>query len=110
MTMDISNFYLMTPLLCPEYIRIQLSDLPDKIINKYRLKDKVTAKGFIDLKVMKGMYGLPQVGLLANKLLEKQLNTHGNFQSKLVAGFWKHQTRPKQFTLIVDNFGVQYIG
>lgn len=101
MTMDISNFYLMTPLLCPEYIRIQLSDLPDKIINKYRLKDKVTAKGFIDLKVMKGMYGLPQVGLLANKLLEK---------SKLVAGFWKHQTRPKQFTLIVDNFGVQYIG
>ncbi|KAL7474966.1 hypothetical protein ACHAW6_000903 [Cyclotella cf. meneghiniana] len=84
MTMDISNFYLMTPLLCLEYIQIQLSDLPDKIINAYRLKDMVRAKGFIHLKVTKCI--------------------------KLVPGFWKHQTRPIQFTLVVDNFGVQYIG
>jgi hypothetical protein len=51
MTMDISNFYLMTPLLRPEYIRIRLTDLPDKIINEYKLKEKTTAKRFIYLKV-----------------------------------------------------------
>ena len=32
MTMDISNFYLMTPLSRPEYIRVKLSDIPDEII------------------------------------------------------------------------------
>ncbi len=56
------------------------------------------------------MYGLPQAGLLANELLEKHLNKHGYRQSKLVPGLWKHDTRPIQFTLVVDNFGVKYIG
>jgi len=93
MTMDISNFYLMTPLLRPEYIQIRLSDLPEEIINEYNLKDKVTPKGFIYLKVTKGMYGLPsQAGLLANELLEKRLNKHRYMQSKLVPGLWKHTT------------------
>jgi hypothetical protein len=55
------------------------------------------------------MYGLLQSGLLANKLLEKRLNKHGYRQSKLVPGLWKHNTRPIQFTLVVDNFGVKYI-
>ena len=31
MTMDISNFYLMTPLKRPEYVRINIRDIPDKI-------------------------------------------------------------------------------
>jgi hypothetical protein len=109
MTMDISNFYLMTPLLRPEYIRIRLTDLPDKIINEYKLKEKTTAKRFIYLKVVKGMYRIPQAGLLANELLEKRLNKHGYYQSKLVPGLWKHKTRPIQFTLVVDHFGVNVL-
>ncbi len=32
MTMDISNFYLMTPLKQPEYLRINLRDIPDEVI------------------------------------------------------------------------------
>ena len=35
MTMDISNFYLMTPLKRPEYIRVKLADMPDEIIKEY---------------------------------------------------------------------------
>ena len=54
------------------------------------------------------MYGLPQLGLLAKKLLEEKLNKHGYKQSKLVPGLWKHDTRPIQFTLVVGNFGVKY--
>ena len=34
MTMVISNFYLMTPLTRPEYIRINLKDVPDEIIQE----------------------------------------------------------------------------
>jgi hypothetical protein len=37
MTMDISNFYLMTPLHQPEFIRMKLNNIPDKIINEYKL-------------------------------------------------------------------------
>jgi hypothetical protein len=110
MTMDVSNFYLMTPLKRPEYIRVRLVDLPDEIINEYKLPDKVTKNGSIYLEVTKGMYGLPQAGLLANELLEKRLNKHGYYQSKLVLGLWKHESRPIQFTLVVDDFGVKYIG
>ena len=32
MTIDISNFYLMTALKLPEYIHIHVKDIPDKII------------------------------------------------------------------------------
>ena len=108
--MDISNFYLMTPLLRPEYIRVKLMDLPDEIITEYKLKDLATAKGQVYLNVVKGMYGLPQAGLLANELLEKRLNKHGYIQSKIILGLWKHKTRPIQFALTVDDFGVKYVG
>jgi hypothetical protein len=110
MTMDISNFYLMTPLKRPEYIRVKLHDMPEEIINEYKLRDKANSKGHIFLEVNKGMYGLPQAGLLANELLEKRLNKHGYYQSKLIPGLWKHKTRPIQFTLVVDDFGVKYVG
>jgi hypothetical protein len=110
MTIDISNFYLNTPLKRPEYIRVKLTDIPDEIIHEYRLKKVVDNKGFVYLEVTKGMYGLPQAGLLANELLEKRLNKHGYYQSKLVPGLWKHKTRPIMFTLVVDDFGVQYVG
>ena len=56
------------------------------------------------------MYGLPQVVLLANQLLEKRLNEHGYHQSKLVPGLWKHKWRPIQCTIVVYDFGVKYDG
>eukprot|EP00956_Cyclotella_meneghiniana_P037905 scaffold146503_cov46-Cyclotella_meneghiniana.AAC.1 len=76
-----------------------MADIPEEIINEYRLRKIVNAKGFVFVEVTKGMYGLPQAGLLANELLEKRLNKNGYFQSKIVAGLWSHKTRPIQFTL-----------
>ena len=110
MTMDISNFYLMTPLHRPEFIRIKLGDIPDEVINEYKLREKATKNGSIYIRAKQGMYGLPQSGLLANELLAKRLNKHGYRQSKLVPGLWKRDTRPIQFTLVVDDFGVKYVG
>ena len=56
------------------------------------------------------MYGLSQAGLLANKLLEIRPNKNGYHQSKLVPGLWKHDWQPIQFTLVVEDFGVKYVG
>ena len=86
MTVDISNFYLNTPLTRPEYIRLKLTDIPDKIITEYKLEQKATPDGSVYIEVTKGVYGLPQAGRLANKLLEKRLNKEGYYQSKFVPG------------------------
>jgi hypothetical protein len=56
------------------------------------------------------MYGLPQAGIIAQELLEERLKAAGYSQSKTTRGFWKHEWRPISFTLVVDDFGVKYIG
>jgi hypothetical protein len=110
MTMDISNLYLMTQLHCAKFIQIKLSDIPDEVIREYKPREKATKNRSIYIRAKHGMYGLPQAGLLANKLLKKWLNKHGYRQSKLVPGLWKHDTRPIQFTLVDNNFDVKYVG
>ena len=84
--------------------------VPDEIIQEYNLKETATVDGSIYIVENRGMYGLPQSVLIANELLDKRLNKCGYYQSKLVPGLWKHEWRPVQFTLVVDNFGVKYVG
>ena len=59
MTMDISTFYWMTPLKCPEFIRISIWDIPDEIIKEYNFKEKMTPNGSISIRANHGMYGIP---------------------------------------------------
>jgi hypothetical protein len=40
MTTNISNFYLNSPLLHPDYIKIKIRDNPEVIINEYELRDR----------------------------------------------------------------------
>ena len=86
MTINISNFYINSPIPRTEYVKIKISDIPEEIINEYKLPDKVTPHGYVYIMATKGMYGLPQAGLVSNELMEKRLNEHGYQQSKLVPG------------------------
>ena len=43
-------------------------------------------------------------------IIEKRLEKNGYRQSDKTLGFWKHDTRPISFTLIVDDFGVKFVG
>ncbi len=70
MTANLKNFYLMTPLNCPEYARIQLSMMPQEIIDEYEL-ERYAHNGWIYYEIMMGMYGLKQLGKVANDLLSK---------------------------------------
>ena len=75
-TSDVKNFYLETPMDRYEYMRMPLKLIPDEIIDLYQLRDK--AKGeYVYMEIQKGMYGLPQAGILANTLLRERLATHG---------------------------------
>ena len=42
MTIGISNFYLGIPMKRKEYMRIKLTDIPDEIVNEYKLHEVVT--------------------------------------------------------------------
>ena len=66
--------------------------------------------GFVYMEIQKGMYGLPQAGILANKLLEERLAKHGYTELPHTPGLFKHETRPVWFTLTVDDFGIKYVG
>ena len=109
MTVDIKNFYLNTPLDQYEYMRIPLDLIPEEVINEYNLRD-IANKGNIYMEIQQGMYGLKQAGILANKLLAKRLAKAGYTQTTHTPGLWKHAWRPITFTLVVDDFGVKYVG
>ena len=93
-----------------EYLKLKLSNIPAEIISLYNITEKATNNGHVYVEIRRGMYGLPQAGLIANELLEKRLATHGYQQNKLVPGLWIHDWRPIQFTLTVNDFGVKYVG
>ena len=110
MSIDIKNFYLNTPVARYKYMRLKISDLPQDFINEYKLHDKTTKDGYVYLEIRKGVYGLPQSGVLAQKLLEKRLNAKGYRQSGICPGFWKHDWRPISFSLCSPLWGRSYNG
>jgi hypothetical protein len=55
------------------------------------------------------MYGLPQAGILANELLQRNLAKDGYRPTQHTHGLWTHNTRPISFLLVVDDFGVKYV-
>lgn len=56
------------------------------------------------------MYGLPQAGVLANIQLQGKLESYGYYQCRSMPGLWWNRWRPIVFMLIVDDFGVKYVG
>ena len=107
MCMDIRNFYLGTPLPNYEYIRFHIDDIPLEIQLEYNLQD-ICSNGWIYAEIRKGMYGLPQAGILANNLLRKRLANHGYYECTHTPGLWRHNTRNISFVLVVDDFGIKY--
>jgi hypothetical protein len=82
---------------------------PQDIIKEYGLNNKVDTDGNVFCEVRRGMYGLPQAGVIAQELLTTRLHQAGYRQSKVTPGYWRHEWRPISFTLVVDDFGVKYI-
>ena len=73
MKIYIKDFYLNT-LSQYEYMHLKFSNLPKDCVQLYDLASKFTKDGYVDIEVRRGMYGLPQAGLLAQQLIEKRLN------------------------------------
>jgi hypothetical protein len=104
---DLANFYLNTPLERYEYMQLWLDILPQEIIDKYNLNKFGDANWWVYVEIFKGMYGLPQAGILANKLLEKHLAIRGYYQCQHTPRLWCHMWRDITFCLVIDNFGIK---
>jgi hypothetical protein len=107
MCLNIKNFYLLVLLDRHEHMHIPIDLFPPWILNQYDLMRKVH-NGHIYMDMRRTVWGLPQAGILANKLLQKRLAPHRYYECKQIPGLWKHTTHPISFTLMVDNFGVKY--
>ena len=82
MTMDIKDFYLNTPITRYEYMRLKILDMPDDVIEHYNLQAIATPDGFIYCEIQKGMYGLPQAGIIAQELLADRLRNTDSHRAK----------------------------
>ena len=105
--LDLKNFYLNNILKRFEYARIPYRLIPMEIIIQYKLDELVTPDGYVYFEVRKGMYGLPQAGLIAYEGLKEHLDPHGYKPCRHAPGLWRHDTKNLQFCLVVDNFGVK---
>ena len=56
------------------------------------------------------MYGLPQAGRIAYDELVTHMAKYDYHPCKRTAGLWGHKTRDINFTLVVDDFGIKYVG
>ena len=77
-------------------------------IDEYSLERKIY-KRFLYCEIHKGIYGFPQAGTLANTLVKQHLATCDYMEYMNTPGLWQHIFRPVQFTLIVNNFGVNFV-
>jgi hypothetical protein len=109
LVIDIKKIYLNTPLGRFEYMFINLSSLPQETIDKYNLME-LAQDVKVYIEIQKGMYGLPQAGILANELLQRNLAKDGYRPTQHTHGLWKQDTRPVSLSLVVDDFGVKYVG
>ena len=106
-TLDIKDFYLMTPLPRSEYIRIPQKFLSAQILTKHSLHPFLFNNSVLFEEVSKSMYGLPHAGTIAQDSLVARLATQGYLQTGTTCLF-RHVNNGVAFILAVDDFGAKF--
>ena len=92
-----------------DYVRIKLLYIPQEFIEEYDLI-QVVQNEWIYFEILRGCYGLPQSGRLANDILRTRLEQAGYYEAATTPGLWSHKWLPVQFVLLVDYFGIECMG
>lgn len=91
MSLNLKDYFLMTLMDDPEFMKIHIRNFPLDIIEFYKLTEKQTKDGYIYIRIKKGMYGLKQAALLGYQQLVRHLEPHGFHPIKHTEGLWKHK-------------------
>ena len=92
-----------------EYTKIPLALFPEWTRKQYNL-DKHALNSSVCWEICSTIYEPPNTGRLANLHLREKLKPAGLYEVAHTPGLWKHRRRPIQFSSIVDNFDVKYVG
>jgi hypothetical protein len=106
-TGDISNMYLNSDLPEAEYVRFRMDLIPPAFARAYNLYDLAAKDNYIYARVNKAWYGLKQAGKIAHDDLVQHLEAEG-YTKTMVEGYFRHETRDIDFTLVVDDFLIKY--
>jgi hypothetical protein len=68
-----------------------MASISQEVINEYGLDD-LEVDGKVYIEIQKGMYILPQAGILANELLQRRLAQDGYQPTNHTHGLWTHDT------------------
>ena len=104
---DLKDFFLVTLMDKPEYMRLHSKYFFDDICNKYNIDSKTACDGYIYIFINKGMYGLKQAAVLGYNQLITNLANDSYTPCLSTTGIWKHYTCQTHFCLCVDDFGVK---
>jgi hypothetical protein len=102
-TIDLTDFYLGTPLPHPEHIRIPISMIPKRVCKFYNLTEYISLNA-IYFSIHRTHYGLPQAGALSQQQLFKHLEANGYFQCPNTPSFFRNHDGSIRFSLVVDDF------
>jgi hypothetical protein len=92
-----------------EYMWIPTRDILGDIMEQYQLHS-IARHDRVIVEIRKGMYGLPQAGIIANDRLQDHLRTHCYQPCANTPGLFRHVDLPITFCLVVDDFGIKYVG
>ena len=62
-----------------EYIKILYCEIPDDVIEQYKLHHLVQTNGYVYIEIQKGMPGLKQAEKIANDRIREHLSKYGYF-------------------------------
>ena len=105
---DIKHFYLNNILPDQEFMHIPLKIIPHEIVDMYNLVTLVDNQGWIYMRIKKNMYGLKQAGIISNQDFVKHMAPFGYHPAQHTPGLWVHDNLKPTFSLVVDDFYVQY--
>ena len=92
-----------------KYMRIRFNKIPQDIINAYKLENPAH-DSHVYMEFWKGMPVLKQAGRIAQDRLINHLAKYGYAPVAHTPSLWKQRIRNIAFTLVVDNFGIKYVG
>ena len=92
-----------------EYVRIKLSNITQELIYEYDLT-KHTCDVWAYFEILIECYGLPQTVKLENDILCTLLIKFWYYEAATTPVLWGQKYFPIIFGLIIDNFGIEYVG
>ena len=99
--------YLCSLLPDSQYVRFEVKLIPQEIIDYYDLHDKIH-NDYVYAWVKKVWYGLKEADKIAHDDLVVHLKQHVYYETT-TPGYFRHESRPICFTLVVDDFGIKYV-